>query len=269
MIRRPPRSTRTDTLFPYTTLFRSVRRGATAPVAATAGLGRTGALAPGRIVRPHCRAGPAVYAVADRTHRARDRPGAACLASVGRALRPDRPGPRQPRTRCRLGPPGRFGRARQRRRPAATYPAFQQLALRCRRRGQFRRDRAGPRLASAPPRQAFPEIAMNVIRLALPALAVLLLAACATQPGPLRGDYAPITPQDAIDHDATGAMVRWGGRVVRVEPKQGRTCFEIISTRLYSTGRPYWASDDVSGRFIACRPGFYDPAVFEDRKRVV
>src|SRR3546814_13508440 len=29
MIRRPPRSTRTDTLFPYTTLFRSPRRHAT------------------------------------------------------------------------------------------------------------------------------------------------------------------------------------------------------------------------------------------------
>src|SRR3546814_14654012 len=28
MIRRPPRSTRTDTLFPYTTLFRSARRQA-------------------------------------------------------------------------------------------------------------------------------------------------------------------------------------------------------------------------------------------------
>src|SRR3546814_16366554 len=27
MIRRPPRSTRTDTLFPYTTLFRSAQRG--------------------------------------------------------------------------------------------------------------------------------------------------------------------------------------------------------------------------------------------------
>src|SRR3546814_3963789 len=27
MIRRPPRSTRTDTLFPYTTLFRSLRSG--------------------------------------------------------------------------------------------------------------------------------------------------------------------------------------------------------------------------------------------------
>src|SRR3546814_12665838 len=29
MIRRPPRSTRTDTLFPYTTLFRSLPEGAT------------------------------------------------------------------------------------------------------------------------------------------------------------------------------------------------------------------------------------------------
>src|SRR3546814_14660789 len=27
MLRRPPRSTRTDTLFPYTTLFRSTQRG--------------------------------------------------------------------------------------------------------------------------------------------------------------------------------------------------------------------------------------------------
>src|SRR3546814_5171705 len=30
MIRRPPRSTRTDTLFPYTTLFRSNKRGSAA-----------------------------------------------------------------------------------------------------------------------------------------------------------------------------------------------------------------------------------------------
>src|SRR3546814_15575365 len=31
MIRRPPRSTRTDTLFPYTTLFRSLYRSTFAP----------------------------------------------------------------------------------------------------------------------------------------------------------------------------------------------------------------------------------------------
>src|SRR3546814_3398214 len=31
MLRRPPRSTRTDTLFPYTTLFRSLRRSGAVP----------------------------------------------------------------------------------------------------------------------------------------------------------------------------------------------------------------------------------------------
>src|SRR6056297_2103069 len=37
MIRRPPRSTRTDTLFPYTTLFRSGWGGTTTPTASPAG----------------------------------------------------------------------------------------------------------------------------------------------------------------------------------------------------------------------------------------
>src|SRR3546814_5180531 len=36
MIRRPPRSTRTDTLFPYTTLFRSFAGGAMRPSSSTA-----------------------------------------------------------------------------------------------------------------------------------------------------------------------------------------------------------------------------------------
>src|SRR3546814_8536648 len=36
MIRRPPRSTRTDTLFPYTTLFRSIRHPASRFAAAVA-----------------------------------------------------------------------------------------------------------------------------------------------------------------------------------------------------------------------------------------
>src|SRR3546814_16851888 len=36
MIRRPPRSTRTDTLFPYTTLFRSCRKGWRSPLPCSA-----------------------------------------------------------------------------------------------------------------------------------------------------------------------------------------------------------------------------------------
>src|SRR3546814_13990212 len=42
MIRRPPRSTRTDTLFPYTTLFRSLQIAGIQPGEAR----RTGAVAP-------------------------------------------------------------------------------------------------------------------------------------------------------------------------------------------------------------------------------
>src|SRR3546814_1622820 len=53
MIRRPPRSTRTDTLFPYTTLFRSPERH-------HHGRGRRGA-GPGAAGRPRGR--PAVSAV--------------------------------------------------------------------------------------------------------------------------------------------------------------------------------------------------------------
>src|SRR3546814_1027688 len=48
MIRRPPRSTRTDTLFPYTTLFRSrfariVERGTISSAARSLGLSKTSA----------------------------------------------------------------------------------------------------------------------------------------------------------------------------------------------------------------------------------
>src|SRR3546814_14578064 len=47
MIRRPPRSTRTDTLFPYTTLFRSDHRDH------VAALGREGGVHPARDLEGH------------------------------------------------------------------------------------------------------------------------------------------------------------------------------------------------------------------------
>lgn len=106
------------------------------------------------------------------------------------------------------------------------------------------------------------------LRLAVIAVGVALLGACATQPKPLQGAFSPITPADAAASDSTGAVVRWGGRIVDVEPQANRTCFEMISTRLGDSGRPYWASDDVGGRFLACRSGFYDPALFEKNREV-
>ena len=109
---------------------------------------------------------------------------------------------------------------------------------------------------------------MTAIRTLLPLFAALALAACATQPLPLRGQYTPITPHDAAARDFTGAVVRWGGRIVAVEPQANRTCFEMLSTQLDASGRPRWASDEVGGRFIACRTGFYDPALFEQNREV-
>src|SRR3546814_3684675 len=50
MIRRPPRSTRTDTLFPYTTLFRSLqyRAGRNRPFSGAAGVGGNHSISPDR-----------------------------------------------------------------------------------------------------------------------------------------------------------------------------------------------------------------------------
>jgi outer membrane lipoprotein len=109
---------------------------------------------------------------------------------------------------------------------------------------------------------------MKIARPLLLSTLVLGLAACVTQPRPLQGQFTQITPREAVDRDSTGAVVRWGGRIVEVEPQSNRTCFHMISTRLDTYGRPYWASDDVGGRFIACRNGFYDPAVFERNREV-
>jgi outer membrane lipoprotein len=100
-------------------------------------------------------------------------------------------------------------------------------------------------------------------------VASALLAGCASQPRPLQGSYMPLTPRESVLADHSGAVVRWGGRIVQVEPKTNATCFEIVSsTSLDVHGRPYWGRDDTGGRFIACRTGFYDPAVFERNREI-
>lgn len=104
--------------------------------------------------------------------------------------------------------------------------------------------------------------------LALSTVLALGLAGCVTPSSPLRGDYADVSPHQAMEQDSTGAVVRWGGRIIRTEPMADHTCFEMLSTRLDHSGRPYWAADDSRGRFIACRAGFYDPALFDNTREV-
>jgi outer membrane lipoprotein len=93
------------------------------------------------------------------------------------------------------------------------------------------------------------------------------LTACATAPKPLQGQFSTLLPTDAANHDATGELVRWGGRIVSVEPRSQSSCFEIVGAPLASNGRPRDV-DRSEGRFIACRNGFYDPQVFEAGREV-
>lgn len=93
-------------------------------------------------------------------------------------------------------------------------------------------------------------------------LTALTLTGCATVPPQIAGnDFAAVTPQQAVSQNARGQRVRWGGEIIRVDPKPDSTCFEVLSRELYSDARPR-RHDDSAGRFIACTKGFYDPAVY-------
>jgi len=87
------------------------------------------------------------------------------------------------------------------------------------------------------------------------------LASCASVPTPLQGQFASVTPRDAATSGGSGEAVRWGGEIIKVEPKTDQTCFEILARQLDATARPV-ARDPSGGRFIACRNGFYDPEDF-------
>ncbi len=87
------------------------------------------------------------------------------------------------------------------------------------------------------------------------------LGACATIPQPLQGQYSPLTPRQA-GSAATGESVRWGGEIIKVEPKTDATCFEILGRELDDSARPRLRRPS-EGRFIACRNGFQDPEEFQ------
>lgn len=98
-------------------------------------------------------------------------------------------------------------------------------------------------------------------------LASVLLASCATVPTALQGEFTRETPAQAVATGATGAAVRWGGEIIRVEPGASSTCFEILARDLDASARPI-VRDPAGGRFIACLPGFSDPAEYKPGRLV-
>lgn len=94
----------------------------------------------------------------------------------------------------------------------------------------------------------------------------LFLTSCTTVPEQLKGEYTPLIPKDTSETNLQ-TPVRWGGVVLETRPESNHTCFEILSKNLETSMRPK-KSDQANGRFIACKPGFYDPEVFEKGREV-
>jgi outer membrane lipoprotein len=96
------------------------------------------------------------------------------------------------------------------------------------------------------------------------AAATALLAACATVPQPLQGNFTNVTSLNAQAGNAGGQTVRWGGEIISTEPGQQSTCFYVLGRPLDDQARPIHNGGDANtqGRFVACRAGFYDPEVF-------
>ena len=95
----------------------------------------------------------------------------------------------------------------------------------------------------------------------------LLLGGCATVPEPLKGDYPDVRVSEARDGRGIEQTLRWGGDIISVEPQRDRTCFEVLQRPLDRSARPR-TDAEPSGRFLACRQGFYDPAVFERGREI-
>lgn len=112
-----------------------------------------------------------------------------------------------------------------------------------------------------------PTPALPLRAIALAGLAIVL-GACRPVPGELRGDTVDISPAEARVVGREGLPVRWGGRIVATRPMGQRTCFELIGSALSVYARPRHMADEGYGRFVACAPGFYDPALYLKNREV-
>lgn len=104
------------------------------------------------------------------------------------------------------------------------------------------------------------------MKIACSLLLIMLVSACSTQvPTAIRKIPAANISVQQVRMDLprfSGAEVRWGGVISKVENKATRTWIEIVSLQLSKNGEPL--SDSKSdGRFIASFPGFVDPVVYE------
>lgn len=96
----------------------------------------------------------------------------------------------------------------------------------------------------------------------------LFVSGCATAPKPLQGEFSAVLPEQASVEQPAGERIRWGGSIVSVSPTASETCIEVLGRNLNDNARPRATPDLSAGRFLACRAGFYDPAIFAADREV-
>lgn len=113
-------------------------------------------------------------------------------------------------------------------------------------------------------------IRLSGLKAAPVALLALFLGACATIPQPIAGDAAQFSPilANQATPQSVGQRVRWGGVLVSTEPQTNQTCLEVLARELDRSARPIVRNDVHFGRFMACGPGFRDPAVYTEGREV-
>jgi len=95
-----------------------------------------------------------------------------------------------------------------------------------------------------------------------------LLGGCATVT-PLSGHFPQIMPNAAQSGAMVGKEVRWGGQIIKTQPKAHQTCFTMLGEPLHANGRPQSERGEAHvGRFYSCAPGFYDPMLYRPGRDV-
>ncbi|MGD8672839.1 MAG: Slp family lipoprotein [Thiogranum sp.] len=103
-------------------------------------------------------------------------------------------------------------------------------------------------------------------------LPALLLAGCASPVPRAISEAPPDNPAlEAVRSDDTAyesRQVRWGGEILKTDNRESTTRLTVLARPLSKGGKPEYDTDDSAGRFIAIVPGFLDPQVYGDKRKI-
>jgi outer membrane lipoprotein len=100
----------------------------------------------------------------------------------------------------------------------------------------------------------------------------MLLAACASPVPTAIKEAPPDNPElEAVRSSPAkyeSRPVRWGGEILATDNRENETRLTVLARPLIRNGKPSDDTDESAGRFIAIVPGFLDPQVYGDKRKI-